>query len=104
MTSEAPGTPQHERQTVEMPRPNVWPMVLGLGIVLMAAGVALHLVFLIAGLVIFFAGLTGWVSQLLPGQGHHHEALVEPERRAKPVVAETGMVEQLHPGQPGYRF
>ncbi|SRR5579883_307894 len=104
MTSETHEAPQQDRQSVEMPRPNVWPMVLGLGIVLMAAGVALHIAFLIAGLVIFVAGLSGWVSQLLPGQGHHHEAMVEPEQRAKPVVAEVGMVEQLHPGHPGYRF
>jgi uncharacterized membrane protein YagU involved in acid resistance len=104
MTSDTHEVPQHERQTVEMPRPNVWPMVLGLGIVLMAAGVALHLAFLAAGLVIFLAGLTGWIGQLLPGRGHHHEALVEPERRAKPVQAVTGIVEQLHPGRPGYRF
>ncbi|HEY7327105.1 MAG TPA: hypothetical protein VH592_05685 [Gemmataceae bacterium] len=95
---------QHERQTVEMPQPNVWPMVLGLGIVLMAAGVALHLAFLAAGVGIFVAGLAGWIGQLLPGQGHHHEAMVEPERRAKPVEAVIGMVEQLHPGRPGYRF
>lgn len=104
MTSDTQEAPQHDRQTVEMPRPNVWPMVLGLGIVLMAAGVALHLVFLAAGIAIFLAGLTGWISQLLPGRGHHHEAMVEPERRAKPVEAVPGMVEQLHPGRPGYRF
>jgi hypothetical protein len=95
---------QHERHAVEMPRPNVWPMVLGLGIFLMAAGVALHLAFLAAGLVIFLAGLIGWIGQLLPGRGHHHEAMVEPARRAKPVEAVTGKVEQLHPGHPGYRF
>lgn len=104
MTSDTQQAPQHDRQTVEMPRPNVWPMVLGLGIVLMAAGVALHVAFFAAGMGIFLAGLTGWISQLLPGRGHHHEALVEPERRAKPVEAVTGMVEQLHPGRPGYRF
>jgi uncharacterized membrane protein YagU involved in acid resistance len=104
MPSETPETAQHERQTVEMPRPNVWPMVLGLGIVLVAAGVALHIAFLVAGIAIFIAGLTGWIGQLLPGQGHHHEALVDPAQRARQVVPETGMVEQLHPGQPGYRF
>ncbi|HTU90914.1 MAG TPA: hypothetical protein VMF69_12625 [Gemmataceae bacterium] len=104
MTSETHETPQGERQTVEMPRPNVWPMVLGLGIVLMAAGVALHLTFFAAGLAIFLAGLAGWIGQLLPGRGHHPEVLVEPERRAKPVAAVMGMVEQLHPGLPGYRF
>ncbi len=104
MTSDIQEAPQHERQTVEMPRPNVWPMVLGLGIALMAAGVALNITFLIVGIGIFLAGLAGWISQLLPGRGHHHEALVEPEKRAKPVEAVTGMVEQLHPGRPGYRF
>lgn len=104
MTSETQQAAHHERQTVEMPRPNVWPMVLGLGIVLVAAGIALNIGFLIAGLVIFIAGLTGWIGQLLPGRGHHHEELVEPEQRAKPVVAMMGMVEQLHPGRPGYRF
>jgi hypothetical protein len=104
MTSEIQEAPQHERPTVEMPRPNVWPMVLALGIVLMAAGVALHVGFFAAGIVIFLAGLTGWITQLLPGRGHHHEALVEPARRPKPVVAATGTVEQLHPGRPGYRF
>src|SRR5581483_5094063 len=104
MTSDIQDTPQHERQTVEMPRPNVWPMVLSLGIALMAAGVALNITFLIVGIAIFLVGLAGWISQLLPGRGHHHEALVEPEKRAKPVEAVTGMVEQLHPGRPGYRF
>jgi hypothetical protein len=104
MTSETQATPQHERQTVEMPRPNVWPMVLGLGIALMAAGVALHVGFFAAGIVIFLAGLAGWISQLLPGRGHHHEALVEPDRRPKPVIASSGTIEPLHPGRPGYRF
>jgi uncharacterized membrane protein YagU involved in acid resistance len=104
MTSDLPETPRHERPTVEMPRPNVWPMVLSLGVVLMAAGVAMNVGFLAAGVPLFLVGLGGWIVQLLPGRGHHHEAMVEPNQRAKPVVAETGLVEQLHPGRPGYRF
>lgn len=104
MTSEVHEASQHEPTTVEMPRPNVWPMVLSLGVALIAAGVVMHVGFLMAGGLIFVAGLSGWVVQLLPGRGHHHEELVEPERRAKPVVAATGRVEQLHPGRAGYRF
>jgi hypothetical protein len=104
MSSEAHEVPQPQRDTVEMPRPNVWPMVLGLGVVLLAAGVALHYGFLIAGVLIFAAGLTGWIVQLLPGRGHHHEELVEPSRRPQPVAAAPGTIEPLHPGRPGYRF
>jgi uncharacterized membrane protein YagU involved in acid resistance len=104
MTNEVPTVERPERPTVEMPRPNVWPMVLGLGVVLMAAGVAMNVGFLVAAVPIFVAGLGGWVAQLLPGRGHHLEEWVEPEQRPRPVVAETGLVEQLHPGRPGYRF
>jgi hypothetical protein len=104
MLNEVTNAPRTERQTVEMPRPNVWPLVLSLGVVLMAAGVALNVAFAVVGFVVFVTGLSGWVGQLLPGRGHHHEELVEPEQRAKPVIAETGLIEQLHPGRPGYRF
>ncbi|MHB1424198.1 MAG: hypothetical protein ACYC3I_13565 [Gemmataceae bacterium] len=104
MTSEIQQSPRHERQSVEMPRPNVWPMVLGLGVVLMAAGVALNVAFAVVGIAIFSVGLAGWIGQLLPGRGHHHEEMVEPARRARQVTAATGTVEQLDPGRPGYRF
>lgn len=104
MSNEVTTVPQGERPTVEMPRPNVWPMVLSLGVVLMAAGVALNVAFAVVGFVVFVTGLSGWVGQLLPGRGHHHEELVDPERRAQPVSAQPGLVEQLHPGRPGYRF
>ncbi len=104
MASDVRETHQSESPVVEMPRPNVWPLVVGLGVALMAAGVAMHVGFLVAGGCIFTAGLFGWIAQLLPGRGHFHEALVEPERRPKPVYAEPGSVEQLHPGRAGYRF
>jgi hypothetical protein len=103
MTSDAHQTP-HEGPTVEMPRPNVWPMVLSMGVLLVAAGVAMHPGFCVAGGVLLVAGLAGWVSQLLPGRGHQHEPLVPPEQRARPVAAVPGRVEQMDPSRPGYRF
>jgi hypothetical protein len=68
----------------------------------MAAGVALGPAFLVVGLVVIIVGLCFWVSQLLPGRGHIHEALAEPPRAA--VVGLAGAVEQLRPGMPGYRL
>ena len=87
---------------VKMPRPTAWPIVLGLGIALLALGVATEPAFSIVGGVLLAIGLVGWIVQLLPGRGHEHEALSE--LKAAPVTARPGMVEQLKPGVVGYRF
>jgi hypothetical protein len=92
-----------DRQTVEMPRPNVWPMVLSLGIVLTAAGVAMSPAFFVVGGVLFAVGLAGWISELLPGRGHEHEPLLPLSQRAQPVTGTPGLVEHLLPGMSGYR-
>jgi hypothetical protein len=86
-----------------MPKSTVAPMVLALGICLLAAGVAFGPAMLVVGAAILLTGLGLWIANLLPGQGHFHEPLVEPEQRAAAVAAATGMVEQLQVGMPGYR-
>ncbi|HTQ38999.1 MAG TPA: c-type cytochrome [Pirellulales bacterium] len=91
-------------RTVEMPRPTVWPVVLGLGIVLAALGVATSLFFCIVGATLLVIGLVGWVAQLMPGRGHEHEPLAAAEERVTMVIPRPGTVEQLKPGVTGYRF
>ena len=73
-----------------MPRPTVAPLVLSLGLALLAAGVAFGLAFLVVGALILVTGLGIWVAELLPGRGHVHEPLVEPARRPKPVTGRAG--------------
>src|SRR5438874_1930692 len=89
---------------VEMPRPTAWPMVLGLGVTLLVAGLATEPALSLVGLVIFLFGLCGWIANMLPGQGHFHEPLVEPAQRPQPIVPAPGTVELLRPGMAGYRF
>lgn len=89
---------------VEMPQPTVAPMVLALGLVLLAAGAVLGLAFLIVGAVILGTGLGLWIGQLLPGRGHEREALAEPGRRPQPVSGVAGTVRHLREGMPGYRM
>jgi hypothetical protein len=86
-----------------MPTSTVAPMVLALGVCLLAAGVAFGPAMIVVGVVMLFIGLGLWVAHLLPGRGHFHEAFVEPGQRAKPVAATIGTVEQLQAGMPGYR-
>ena len=86
-----------------MPRPTAAPLVLALGIALLAAGVALGTVFLAVGAVVVVGGLCIWIAQLLPGRGHVHEPLIE-AAVPQPVRAIPGGVEHLRPGMPGYRM
>jgi hypothetical protein len=107
MASDPQATPQPEeaaQDAVEMPRPTAAPLVLVLGLALLAAGVPLGLGFLAVGAVVAVAGLSLWIAQLLPGRGHAHEPLMEPARRPPPVTGSPGGVEILRPGMPGFRL
>ncbi len=90
--------------SVEMPRPTVAPMVLALGIVLAAAGVATNFAFLAVGGVLFVIALGMWIGQLLSGRGHIHEPLVESSLRPVAVAPRPEGVERLRQGMPGYRL
>jgi hypothetical protein len=98
-----PSGPPADQNSVEMPQPTASPIVLCLGLALLAAGTLLGLTFVVAGAVVLVAGLGMWVSALLPGRGHFHEARVGPARRPAPATTQRETVERLGPGKPGYR-
>jgi hypothetical protein len=85
-----------------MPQATAWPFVLALGIALLGVGFVTSPVLLIVGLILFVFGLSGWISQLLPGRGQFHEP--REALRPRPIPARPGTVTQLVPGMPGYRF
>src|SRR5262249_8980899 len=100
-----PQTPPHAApDSVEVPRPTAAPVVLALGLTLLAAGVAFGLAFVGVGAVVLVAGVSIWIAQLLPGRGHLHESLIEPLQRPRPVTPAGGDVEALRQGMPGYRL
>ncbi len=107
MASESQAMPQPERpvvpESIEMPQPTAAPLVLALGLTLLAAGVALGTAFLVVGAVVVVTGLGIWVAQLLPGRGRVRERLAPPTQ-LPPVTGEPGRVEHLRPGMPGYRL
>ena len=86
-----------------MPRPTAAPLVLCLGLTLLAAGATLGMAFMVVGALVLVTGLGMWLAQLLPGRGHLREARVEAARRPRPVTTRREGVEQLRPGMPGYR-
>ncbi|HEY7154050.1 MAG TPA: hypothetical protein VH575_08855 [Gemmataceae bacterium] len=97
---EGPAAPK----AVEMPQPTAAPLVLALGLTLLASGVALGSAFFVVGAAVVVAALTIWIVHLLPGRGHVHEPLTETARRPRLVTGAPGSVEQLRPGMPGYRL
>jgi hypothetical protein len=101
-----PGAISREEPTgsVEVPRPTVAPMVLALGMALLAAGIAANVTFILVGVVILIFGLSLWVSQLIPGRGEVHEAMVDPSRRPLPVTVRVGGVGRIREGMPGARL
>jgi hypothetical protein len=91
-------------ETVEVPRATAWPIVLALGITLLGAGLPTSLALSAVGAVLFVFGLGGWIGQLLPGQGHLHEPVVELALRPRPIGQKTGTIDHLRPGMAGYRL
>jgi hypothetical protein len=56
--------------TVQLPAPTAWPMVLGLGVSLMVAGMVTHWVISLLGLAMVVPAVVGWFREVLP-QEHH---------------------------------
>lgn len=89
--------------SIEMPRPTAAPMVLALGMAMLAGGVPFGLGFFIIGGMVIIAGIYLWIAQLLPGRGHVQEEIEEPVEKLIEVQTQ-GSVTHLHQGMPGYRL
>jgi hypothetical protein len=96
-------SPADDRDVIEVPRPTAAPMILSVGLVVLAAGTVTSLAFVIIGAGLFFIGLGTWVAQLLPGRGHVCEPLA-PRAVEPALVVAAERVEQLRAGVPGYRL
>jgi hypothetical protein len=55
---------------VQLPSPTVWPIVMALGIALLATGLVTNLFIGILGLVLTVCGSVGWFMQVLPHELH----------------------------------
>jgi hypothetical protein len=75
-------TPDPERalqvDSVVLPMPTAWPMVLALGLALMIAGMVTHWVISLLGLVLALRSAVGWFFEVLPHE-HHVSVPVQTE-------------------------
>ena len=90
-------------ESVELPKPTAWPMVVALGVTLIFAGFVTHAAVSVVGVVLAIAGGVGWWFQVLPEEQVEHVPLRPPAERARPVAPSAAPVERLKLGEAGHR-
>jgi hypothetical protein len=87
---------------VELPAPVIWPLVMALGVTLLAASLVTQVAVAVAGLALAILGAAGWVRELLPEQGHVIEEATAP--KPQPIQPRPGTIESIRPDMHGYRM
>ena len=100
MTPERGG---YEPESVELPAPTAWPMVVALGITLGFAGLITHEAISIVGLGLALIGGIGWYREVLPEQQVEHIALRPVELRPPAAPPPRAAVEPRI-GEGGHRI
>jgi hypothetical protein len=98
---------EHSNQppnTVEMPGPTFWPMVLAFGITLLAAGLVTNLAVSVIGIVILLRAAVGWWHQVIPHEEHEFVPCRHPEEWAAPVRTSGRSVATLKVGISHHRM
>ena len=94
---------EHPPESVELPAPTAWPMVVALGITLAFAGLITHAAVSITGLALALIGGIGWYREVLPEQQLERIALRPAELRAGEVLRPPAAVEHFRIGEAGHR-
>ncbi len=58
------------QDTVQLPSPTVWPMVLALGISLLLTGMVTHWIISLLGFILTLRSAVGWFFEVLPHENH----------------------------------
>jgi hypothetical protein len=96
-----PGRPGPD--TIELPAPTAWPMVVALGVTLACAGLVTSATVSVVGIVLALAGAIGWWRQVLPSEQVEHVPLRAPAQRARPIVPSSAGVERFTLGEGQHR-
>lgn len=103
MNHEHEGPPAPD--SLEMPAPTAWPIVLAAGVTLLAAGPVTSFALSAVGALLVIIAAVGWAREVFtPGLGEQREPLAPPELRARPVRPAAVPVQVLREGMPGHRM
>ena len=91
-TVSATGTPEAVPDTVKLPAPTAWPIVLAFGVTLLFAGLLTSVAVSILGAILTVTGCVGWFREVLP---HEKEETVEVREELIIVSTSHREVERL---------
>lgn len=80
----------HEENTIHMPAPTQWPLIMAVGLTLIFAGLVTNFMITALGFVMTIAGAVGWFRQVLPHEAHEllpvSDEEIEIEREGRRVM------------------
>src|ERR1700680_2701347 len=87
-------------ETIEMPAPTAWPIILAFGLTLVFAGLVTSSSVSLLGAILAVSGCVGWFRDVLPHEKHESLSAIEtisPVSTSRPrVAAVEWMTEELH--------
>src|ERR1700680_176953 len=91
-TVSATGTPEAAPDTVHLPAPTAWPIILAFGVTLLFAGLLTSASVSILGAILFVTGCVGWFRDVLPRE---KEETIEVQEEVPVVSTPRREVERL---------
>jgi hypothetical protein len=89
-----------QSETIEMPAPTAWPIILAFGLTLVFAGLVTSSSVSLLGAILAVSGAIGWFRDVLPHEKHESVSTIEkisPVSTRRPrVAAVQWMTEELH--------
>jgi hypothetical protein len=89
--------------TIHLPAPTAWPMILAFGITLGFAGLITHAALSVVGIALALIAAVGWWRDVLPEPRVEQIAVAPPGLRPSAVPAARPAVERLSIGEGGHR-
>jgi len=87
-------------ETIEMPAPTAWPIILAFGLALVFAGLVTSSSVSLLGAILAVSGCIGWFREVLPHERHEsvtvYETIMPVSTRRPRVAAVEWMTEELH--------
>jgi len=82
-------------ETIHLPAPTSWPIILAFGCTMVAAGLVTTIWVSVFGVVLMVAGCAGWFRKVLPSEAHEQVAVV---MRPVTIATTRRLVHHLHIG------